>query len=258
MIDYYKTLGVSRTASEQEIKQAYRKLASQHHPDRGGDTAKFQEIQAAYAVLSDGQKRREYDNPRAQHEFPGGFGFHSGPQGFDFDAVFNMFGQRFTDPRPQPTRVSLWISLRDVYEGGSRIIGIGNSNIEINLPVGVQDGENVRYPKLGPGSTDLIIQFRIKPDAVWTRQGNDMLCEASAEIWDFILGSEMPIKNINDEELTVKLPAHTQPNTTLRLRGRGFPSRQGVRGDLLIRMTARLPETISPKIITAITENRGQ
>jgi curved DNA-binding protein len=256
MIDYYKTLGVGRTATEQEIKQAYRKLASLHHPDRGGDTATFQEIQAAYAVLGDEQKRREYDNPRPQHDFPGGFGFHSGPQGFDFDAVFNIFGQRFNDPRPQPTRVSLWISLRDVYEGGSRIIGIGNSNIEINLPVGVNDGENIRYPKLGPGGTDLIIQFRIKPDAVWTRQGNDIQCEASAEIWDFILGADMPIKNINDEELTVKLPERTQPNTTLRLRGRGFPSKQGVRGDLLIRMTARLPDQISPDIITAITNNR--
>ena len=169
-----------------------------------------------------------------------------------------MFGQRFNDPRPQPTRVSLWISLRDVYEGGSRIIGLGNSNIEINLPVGVNDGENVRYPKLGPGGTDLIIQFRIKPDAVWTRQGNDMHCEASAEIWDFILGTDMPIKSIVDEELTVKLPKHTQPNTILRLRGRGFPSKQGVRGDLLIRMTARLPDQISPEIITAITEHRGQ
>ena len=256
MIDYYKTLGVGRTANEQEIKQAYRKLAALHHPDRGGDTAKFQEIQAAYAVLGDAQKRREYDNPRPQHDFPGGFGFHSGPQGFDFDAVFNVFGQRFTDPRPQPTRVSLWISLRDVFEGGSRIIGIGNNNIEINLPVGVNDGENVRYPKLGPGGTDLIIQFRIKPDAVWTRQGNDIHCEASATIWDFILGTDMPIKSINDEELTVKLPERTQPNTTLRLRGRGFPSKQGVRGDLLIRMTARLPDQISPDIITAIMNNR--
>jgi len=257
MIDYYKTLGVDRTANEQEIKQAYRKLASVHHPDRGGDTAKFQEIQAAYSVLSDTQKRREYDNPRAPPEFPGGFGSQAGQRGFDFDTVFNMFGQRFNDPRPQPTRVSLWISLRDVYEGGSRIIGLGNSNIEINLPVGVNDGENVRYPKLGPGGTDLIIQFRIKPDAVWTRQGNDMHCEASAEIWDFILGTDMPIKSIVDEELTVKLPQHTQPNTILRLRGRGFPSKQGVRGDLLIRMTARLPEQISPEIITAIMEHRG-
>lgn len=258
MIDYYKTLGVGRSANETEIKQAYRKLAAQHHPDRGGDTAKFQEIQAAYAVLGDVQKRKEYDNPRPQHEFPGGFGFHSGPQGFDFEAVFNMFGQRFTDPRPQPTRVNLWISLRDVYEGGSRVVGIGNSNIEINLPVGVNDGENVRYPKLGPGGTDLIIQFRIKPDPIWTRQGNDLCCEASAEIWDFILGSEMPVKNINDEHLTVKMPAHTQPNTTLRLRGRGFPSKQGVRGDLLIQMTARLPEKIAPEIIAAIENNRSK
>ena len=68
----------------------------------------------------------------------------------------------------------------------------------------------------------------------------------------------MPIKSIVDEELTVKLPKHTQPNTILRLRGRGFPSKQGVRGDLLIRMTARLPDQISPEIITAITEHRGQ
>ena len=258
MIDYYKTLGVGRTANEQEIKQAYRKLAALHHPDRGGDTAKFQEIQAAYAVLSDAQKRREYDNPRPQHDFPGGFGFHNGPQGFDFDSIFSMFGQKFNDPRPQPSRVSLWISLRDVYEGGTRIIGIGSSNVEINLPVGVNDGDNIKYSKLGPGGTDLIIQFRIRPDVQWQRQGNDLYCEHTVLVWDLMLGGEVNVKNITDEMLTVTVTPGTQPGTILRLRGRGLPSRQGVRGDLLIKIQARIPTEISPSFAQIIQDNRGQ
>lgn len=262
MIDYYKILGVNKNSTEQEIKQAYRKLAAQHHPDRGGDTKKFQEIQEAYSVLSDASKKAAYDNPA--HPGPNfGFSFNHGP--FEFNAgdpfgdIFSqVFGGRYRqDPRPQPTRVSLWITLKDIYEGGKRIIGIGNSNVEINLPVGVSDGENVRYPKLGPGGTDLVIQFRLKPDTLWQKQEFNLIKEESVPVWDLILGAEIKIQNINGEELAVALPANTQFDTVLRLKGRGFPSKTGVRGDMLVKLKPVLPEKIAPELIDAIRQYRA-
>jgi molecular chaperone DnaJ len=120
-MDHYKTLGVDKQASADDIKRAFRKLAMQHHPDRGGNEAQFKEIQAAYDVLGDPQRRAEYDNPRQQgFKFSTGPGFAAGPGGFDFDQIFSMFGadmgRRAT--RNQ-VRISLWITLRDVAQGGT-------------------------------------------------------------------------------------------------------------------------------------------
>ena len=126
MTDPYQTLNVSREASPEEIKKAYRKLAGQHHPDKkGGDKLKFQEIQKAYEVLSDDQKRAQYDNPAMQ-----GFSFEfngPGAAGFDLNSIFNMFGAQVHQQqgfgggrRQQHTRMSLWITLQDVARGGRR------------------------------------------------------------------------------------------------------------------------------------------
>jgi DnaJ-class molecular chaperone len=140
--NYYQILGVSSTASTDEIKRAYRRLASQHHPDKGGDTARFQEIEEAYRVLSDADQRSEYDNPGVRININSG-------QPFDFDNIFNMFGARFQQRQAASARVMLWISLRDVAQGGKRVISVassqGQSNVEIVIPPGVQDGDSVRY-----------------------------------------------------------------------------------------------------------------
>lgn len=251
MNNYYSTLGVGKNASPDDIKKAYRKLAAKHHPDRGGDESQFKQVQEAYDTLSNPQKRQDYDNP---NPFNGGaFHFNQDPNGFDFDSIFNMFGQRFNDPRPQATRANIWISLRDVYVGGSRVIGIGNANIEINLPIGINDGERVRYPKSGPGGTDLILQFRIKPDNKWERHGNDLICTCSVSIWDLLLGGELTVQNITDELIAVKIAKLTPPGKMLRLKGKGFISKTGVRGDLLVKVNAIMPQQLSPELEQAIS-----
>jgi molecular chaperone DnaJ len=129
MTDYYAALGVTKTATSDEIKKAFRKLASQHHPDKGGDTQKFQAIQQAYAVLGDEQKRAEYDNPRPQ--FSGGF--HGHPGGVNINDIFGqMFGQQFAQqhqhPRRGHVRMTLWISLLDVATGGRRTVSLGTQS----------------------------------------------------------------------------------------------------------------------------------
>jgi DnaJ-class molecular chaperone len=254
MIDYYTVLGVTRTATPDEIKRAFRKLASQHHPDKGGDTVKFQEIQAAYDTLGDAAKRQQYDTPRPQFNQ----GHRHGGQQFDFDTIFDVFGARFTQQRQQPSvsRVNLTITLTDVAVGGKRTIGIGASTVEIEIPAGINDGDNVHYRGLGPHSTDLVITYRISPNPTWQRHGSNLLTEHAVSVWDLILGSETVVRDLLGTELTIVVPAGTQPGAKLRLRGRGLPGRTGP-GDMLVQLQAIIPTDIPDDLLSLIREKRA-
>jgi len=255
MIDYYSTLGVAKTASQDEIKRAFRKLASQHHPDKGGDTARFQEIQAAYDTLGDSAKRQQYDNPRPQFN---NFNHAGGPQ-FDFDTIFNVFGAQFgqRQQRQQPavSRANLTITLADVATGGKRTIGIGASTVEIEIPAGINDGDNVQYRGIGPHGSDLVITYRIAPSPTWQRQGSNLLTEHAVNIWDLILGSETIVKDLLGNEITILVPKGTQPGAKLRLRGRGLPGRTGP-GDMLIQIQAVIPSDIPQDLLDMIEQKR--
>jgi DnaJ-class molecular chaperone len=256
--DYYSILGVTKTASPDEIKRAYRRLASQHHPDKGGDTSKFQEIEEAYRTLGDPTRRAEYDNPRQNIHM------NFGGPGFIFDDIFSMFGvhQQRTQRTPS-ARLTLWLTLEDIATGGPRLISVQQDNsvgnIEIDIPVGLDDGDTIRYPKMAPDGTDLVITYRVRPHDRWQRQGRDIVAEQSIEIWDLVLGCELPIKDLTGTELILRVPANTQPGSMLRLKGRGLPNsslpgrqRHGPGGDLLIRVQARIPSVISQDLLAAI------
>jgi curved DNA-binding protein len=255
MTDHYAALDVQRTATAAEIKQAFRKLASQHHPDKGGDTAKFQAIQAAYAVLGDEQKRAEYDNPRPQ--FSG-----SGP---NFNDIFEMFGARFgpegfqQHQQARASRIQLWISLEDVARGGPRMINIANHTVEIVIPAGIEDGDNVRYSGIGPNGTDIIALFRVTPNPKWQRNGADISTEIAISIWDLILGTELTLNTLTGNTVQITIPPNTQPGTVMRVRGYGLPRKQSTqRGDIMIRTQARLPESISEQLREHIKRTRDQ
>lgn len=260
MKDYYRTLGVSRTASPDEIKRAYRKLASQHHPDKGGDTQKFQEIEEAYRVLGDADARAQYDNPAAG---PGVFQFSTnGP--FDFQSIFDVFGARF-NPQQQRTRyarMSLWISLHDVATGGLRQVAVGTQAgtqaVEIEIPRGIEDGSTVQYQGLAPGGGDLVVTYRVHPDSRWQRQGANLYTELTVTVWDLVLGKDVPVSDLLNNQLLLTIPPRTQPGTMLRMRGRGLPQRgTTVAGDAFFRISARLPESISQNLTDAIRQERG-
>lgn len=257
MTDHYATLGVARTATADEIKRAFRKLASQHHPDKGGDTAKFQAIQAAYDVLGDAAKRQAYDNPQPQFQNFGGqninindifssiFGQHGGG--------FGGFGQH---PRRSHVRMTLWLALQDVATGGSRTVTIGTQQgaqaVEINIPRGINDSDNVQYEGLGPGGADLVVQFRVRPDPIWERQSLNLITNRKISVFDLILGCSITVKDILGHELALTVPPGTQPGTMLRMKGRGLPDRTGAQGDAFVRVSTELPTNIAPEIREAI------
>lgn len=265
MSDFYTVLGVGKTASADEIKRAYRKLASQHHPDKGGDTKKFQEVEEAYRTLGDPAKRAQYDAPQATS-----MNFGPGSNPFDLDAIFQMFGARPQGPgfgqqaANRSSRISLWISLQDVATGGARVIALGTSqgqiNVEINIPPGLDDGDTIRYAQAGPGGTDLIITFRVRSDDKWQRQGDVVVTETHINIWDLILGAQLDVVSITGDTLSITVPPKTQPNTMLRVRGHGLPRKNQPqsRTDMMVKLIAKIPDNIPNELLEQIKQLRDQ
>jgi len=241
--DYYSILGINRSASDTDIKKAYRKLAGKHHPDRGGDADQFKQIQEAYDTLSDKSKRTAYDSPQ---------GFYT--QRNNFDDIVNKY---FTDfnvrQHMRDTRIVLRISLEDVAKGGPRLITVNNRTtsvaVEINIPQGIMDGETVRYPQLLPNNQDLVVEFRTNTHPEWHREGLDMWCEKQLNFWELVVGTEVVVKDILDRSVNLKIPTKTKPESSLRLKGRGLERKGSKTGDIFVKIRATLPEDIPNEII---------
>lgn len=257
MKDYYGILGVSRSATTEEIKKAYRQLASKHHPDRGGDTAKFQEIQEAYSTLSNAETRKQYDFARSPRSNP----FRSSGVDFDFDTIYDIFGTRFRRPntRTHVNRVTLQISLTDAALGGKRVVSVatqtGTFHVEIEVPAGVDTGDTVRYPNLSPESGDLIVSYRVLPDPVWSREGLNLLRQLKVPVWTLILGGTETVTDIYGKKINIKIAERTQPGTTMRIKQHGmktnFKDTQQI-GDMYVQLQAVIPSDIDEQVLSAI------
>lgn len=261
-MDYYNTLGISKSASEADIKAAYRKMAMKHHPDRGGDEKKFKEVTEAYETLSDPQKKQMLDmgvDPNAQHTSyrqgsPFEFHFNSG----NFEDVFGNFGFGGRPVRKNKTlNVNIEVALEDILKGRviDAEIGIPNGNkrlVNIEVPPGIENGQQIRYRGMGehtlkdvpPG--DLIVNIVVKQHSVFQRQGDMLMIKKFISPWDAILGSEITIETIDKKTLTIGIPAGTQPDTVLSCRSEGLPNmRTKVRGNLLIKIQIEIPKNLN-------------
>lgn len=257
MKDFYGILGVELTATADEIKRAYRRLASQHHPDKGGDTARFQEIEEAYRVLSDPAQRTRYDRTQAS---PG-----SSAYGFDFSGmnlhdIFANFGAAAPFGRQSAhVKVTVWIDLCDVLQGGTRTITVstnaGQTTVNVGIPQGIQDGDHVQYAGMAPNGVNLVVQYRVRPDSRWQRQGQNLLTEHEVSIWQLIEGADIDLTDAGNTVLLLTIPPRTNPGTVLRLRGRGVPTPQGTAGDALVRLQARIPPNIPQPVLDAIRQH---
>lgn len=274
--DYYKVLGVSKSASAQEIKSAYRKLALQYHPDRNKTKEaeeKFKEVTKAYEVLSDPQKRQTYDqfgaaafeqgagggNPFAGGNPFGGFGGGQGPftytyttngQGNPFEGFggftdpFEIFEQFFGGASPfgrQQTRrpvYSITIDFMEAVKGVTKKVTIDGKNISIKIPAGVDNGSRIRF-------ADYDVVVDVLPNNKFHREGYDIVTDEEIPFTKAILGTELSIETI-EGKVTIKIPSGTQPGTVIRLREKGVPHLRGNgKGDHYVRIKVVFPKNIS-------------
>jgi DnaJ-class molecular chaperone len=266
-MDHYSTLGVAKNAAPDEIKKAYRKLASQHHPDKGGDKAKFQDIQAAYDTLSNPEKRQQYDNPMPQgfHHAGGGGGMPPGfehifSQMFGGGNPFDPFGQQRRQQQPQVFRTTINISLEQAYHGGEQILKLQTPTsvhaVTIQIPKGIQNGNQMRVDKVVDGAS-LIVDFRIEPHLKYDRQGNDLICNHSISVLDLIIGTSFEFTTLSGKTLEVTVKPRTQPYIQLKLAGQGMPiyNTSGY-GDQIILLKPFIPDIIDEQVINSISQQK--
>lgn len=268
MDDPYQVLSVSKSSSLEEIKSAYRKLASKHHPDKdGGDTATFQKIQAAYEILSDPMKRRAFDNPASQ-DTP--FHFHNfneggiPPQFADLFKQFNVhFGQEGRGQQVQRNKtlnLNTSITLEEAFSGKDLIANVTlpsgkESIINVKIPPGVNTGVSLRLRELGDDTFtnqprgDIHLSITVLPHNSFERQGDDLLKVIDVHAIDAILGSEVLLDTIDGKKLNVTIKPGTQPGTMMGAQGYGMPNMHDPRfkGRLLIKINVLIPNNLTDK-----------
>lgn len=262
-MDYYNTLGVPRDADQDAIKKAYRKLAMQHHPDKGGDPDQFQKITEAYETLSDVDKRFQYDNPRVQTQgFMGDFSV----AGVDINDIFSqIFGHHpFHQRRHQKQvfRTQVYVSLLDAYQGNNQVMQLnthtGTKVVNIAIPKGIHSGEQVRYDDLIDDAS-LIVQFIVQKDLKFDRNGDDLYTNVPISVLDLITGTKIDFVTITGKKLEVTINPKTQPSDHIRIQGHGMPIKDtGFYGDQLLLLKPYVPATISQDVIDSIIRNQSK
>ena len=269
--DYYKILGVSKTATDKEIKSAYRKLALEYHPDRNKTkeaSEKFKEVTKAYEVLGDSQKRQTYDQYGAAAFEQGGFGGAGGPFGgqgqggqygpftyryqtngqaadFDFggfqdpfDIFEQFFGGGFGQQRQRRPVTAVTISLDEAYKGVEKKVTMNGKSKTVKIPKGVDSGQRIRFD-------DFDVVISVTQDKRFAREGADLIVEKELTFPQAALGTEASVTTL-DGEVKVRIPQGTQPQTVMRLQGRGMPRlRGGGRGDLYIKLLVSVPTKLT-------------
>jgi DnaJ-class molecular chaperone len=272
-MDYYATLGLQRNASDAEIKKAYRSMAMKYHPDRGGDEKKFKEISQAYEFLSDPQKKQIIDmggDPNAQPGMGGGqnpFEFH-----FNTGNMHDIFGNfgfggfgRQPQRRNRSLNINVEITLEDVLSGKDFTAEVSipgkNKMINIQIPPGIEHGQQIRYegmgddsiPSLKPG--DLLVNVIVREHPRYRREGTSLIIEREVSVWDALLGASIEIQTLDRKTLSMSLPPGTQPDTVMSCKGEGLPNmRTRQRGNLLIRIKVIVPKLINPEQINLIQQ----
>ena len=269
-MNYYDVLGVPTDASEADIKKAFRKLASQHHPDKGGDTNKFQQIQEAYEVLGDADRRHEYDHPPRQG-FSGNFHEH---QTFADDIFAQMFGagqrggfnfrqgnMRMQNP---DAMTNVMITLNECYHGTVKVLQFNNSEtLNLTIPAGTLPNTrmrlqgkspNVANPQAPPG--DLIVTIQVQREGSYDLDGPNLIHYAEIDAISAMTGCDLPVRHINGSTIKLKVPAGTQHGAKLRVRNMGMPipGQAGVFGDWYTVINIYIPKVTDPDTIDLLNK----
>jgi curved DNA-binding protein len=287
--DYYKILGVSKNASDAELKKAYRTLAMKYHPDHTGEDkqaeTKFKQVNEAYAVLSDKEKRKQYDmfgstdfqqrysqedifknfdlgNILKEFGFGGGFGKGGGMRfnfGQDFGGGFQSAGRR-NRPAVKGADLSheVALTLPEVAGGTQRTLAVGQGGdmrrITVKIPPGMIAGKKLRIPGKGQSSPaggppgDLYVVSSVVPDPRYEIQGHDLYNNQEIRLSASLLGTTVTVPTLDGRELSLKVPPGTRHKTCMRLPGHGLPQMNtSQKGDLYVRILIDIPKTLDPE-----------
>ena len=274
-IDYYQVLGVDKTASQDDIKKAFRKLARKYHPDLNPNDSsakdKFQAINEANEVLSDPEKRKKYDEygehwkhadefeaqKRARQEYSSDGQEFSGHGGGFSDFFESMFGNRGRGGanagfRGQDYHADLNLSLRDAAQTHKQVLTVNGKNVRITIPAGVANGQVIKLKGYGGEGVnggpagDLYITFVIADDSVFKRLGDDLYVDVPIDLYTAILGGDQLVDTL-DGKVKLKVKPETQNGTKARLKGKGFPvyKKEGQFGDLIVTYSVKLPTNLT-------------
>jgi curved DNA-binding protein len=278
-VDYYKLLGVNKTASTKEIKNAYRKLARKYHPDLNPNDKdakrKFQEINEAQEVLSDPVKRKKYDqygkdwNQSDQFEKQRQQQQHAGsrrtrqtdPSSFgDFSDFFeSMFGEgsgrgRQVKYRGEDYTAELQLDLTEAYKTHQQTLNVNDKKIRITVPAGIENGQTIRIPGHGGKGInggpdgDLYITFSISNNTKFKRLGNDLYTTVELDLYTAVLGGEITIDTLSGK-VKLKVKPETQNGAKVKLKDKGFPvyKNEGHFGDLYLTYSIKIPTNLNDK-----------
>ena len=275
--DHYATLGVSRAASEKEVRAAYRRLARKLHPDvNPGDKAsesRFKQVNAAYEVLSDPEKRRKYDlygdnwqhadeleraRQRRTRSFRAGPDIEFGDLGFGGDILGDLLRRRGGRPqRSLDVEQPVDVTLEEAAIGATRMVlqdghGAPSRRLEVRIPPGVVTGSRIRIAGEGVAADgrkgDLYLVITVRPHERYERKGDDLNTEVEAPLTVAVLGGEIEVPALG-RKVALKIPPLTQNGRVFRLAGLGMPrlNAPGVRGDLFARISVRLPAKLDER-----------
>jgi DnaJ-class molecular chaperone len=264
MANAYETLGVPKGASNDEIKTAYRRLASAHHPDKGGDTGKFQEIQSAYETLTDPVKRQQHDNPNpfhGGHHGPGFHEFHFGGGGPE-DIFQQFFGQGFggnpfqrqqQQRRNKDLRINIDVTLAETLTDQRKSVSVMTTKgerftVDVNIPRGVNNGTTIKYSGMGDNMFetltrgDLYVIINIQHDARFEIHGANLVTNINIDSIEAMLGCDKIVQSLDNKEYSIKIPQGCQYGTKFGLQRQGlYQMNTDYRGDLIVNVNVITP-----------------
>jgi curved DNA-binding protein len=277
--DYYKILGIDKKASQAEIKKKFRKLAIQYHPDKNPNDVKaenkFKEVNEAYEVLGDANKRKKYDelgsnwkhydqykNARqgrraGNYQYSGEYGdFFGGSRGGGFSDFFNSFfggggspfGQQSKARRPATGRGHLSLSFEEAFQGVSKTLQVNGNKIRLNISPGAKDGQKLKVSGKGPQGGDLIIELKVGKSATYQLDGLNILGKVEIDFYTAALGGKAKVKTPHGV-MSLGIAPETNSGKKLRLKGKGMPEygKKGVFGDFIGEIKILVPTNLSSK-----------
>jgi molecular chaperone DnaJ len=281
--DYYEVLGVDKSASQDEIKRAFRKKAIELHPDRGGDEAKFKEVNEAYEVLKDEKKRQAYDQfghaaganqagGGGSYEWYNPFEGFSGTQGFGSEGIHFDFGGGFNDifdmffnggvNRTRDIEIALTIDFDEAVKGTTKEIslrvadrqhgGRKQEDVKIKIPAGIDSGQAIKLKGKGEINAqgqrgDLYVRINVRPDKRFERDGHNIISRIKINMIQAALGTDYKVETI-DGEVTLKIPPGTQPGKVFKMTGKGMPIvNSNQRGDHIVIVEVEIPTKLNSK-----------